>query len=135
MKLRVVITAFCLGLATIIASPAQAQQPDAQGRRPAITIRLDTDLLVIDVTATDKSGNYIRDLSAEEIQVLEDGRRRSINFFALSDEPSLSRPLAVVFALDLSGSLRPDEMTTLRQAAMKFTELMKGDSVFAALSF
>src|SRR5262249_32667400 len=94
-----------------------------------------TDLVVIDVTATDKSGNYIRDLRAEEIQVFEDGRRRSINFFALSDEPSLSRPLAVVFALDLSGSLRPDEMTTLRQAAMTFTELMKGDSVFAALSF
>ena len=135
MKLCVVITAFCLGLATIIASPAYAQQPDAQGRRPAITIRLDTDLVVIDVTATDKSGNYIRDLRAEEIQVFEDGRRRSINFFAVSDEPSLSRPLAVVFALDLSGSLRPDEMTTLRQAAMKFTELMKGDSVFAALSF
>jgi VWFA-related protein len=41
----------------------------------------------------------------------------------------------VVFALDLSGSLRPDEMSTLRQDAMKFTELMKGDSVFAALSF
>src|SRR5215468_1931885 len=135
MKLCVVITAFCLGLATIIASPAYAQQPDAQGRRPAITIRVDTDLVVIDVTATDKSGNYIRDLRAEEIQVFEDGRRRSINFFAVSDEPSLSRPLAVVFALDLSGSLRPDEMTTLRQAAMKFTELMKGDSVFAALSF
>jgi VWFA-related protein len=53
----------------------------------------------------------------------------------MNDEAALSRPLAVVFALDLSGSLRTDEMTTLRQAAMKFTELMKGDSVFAAMSF
>jgi VWFA-related protein len=53
----------------------------------------------------------------------------------VTDEVALSRPLAVVFALDISGSLRPDEMTTLRQAAMKFTELMKGDSVFAAMSF
>src|SRR5215510_13727304 len=135
MKLRVVITAFCLGLATIIASPAQAQQPDAQGRRPAITIRMDTDLVVIDVTATDKSGNFIRDLRADEIQVFEDGQQRNINFFAMTDEAVLSRQLAVVFALDLSGSLRPDEMDTLRQAAMKFTELMKGDSVFAAMTF
>src|SRR5215470_1661503 len=135
MILRVVITVFCLGLAAIIAFPANAQHPDPQGRRPAVTIRLDTDLVVIDVTATDKSGNYIRDLRAEEIQVFEDGRQRNINFFAVTDEPSLSRPLAVVFALDISGSLRPDEMTTLRQAAMKFTGLMKGDSVFAALSF
>ena len=90
---------------------------------------------MIDVTATDRSGAYVRDLRAEEIQVFEDGQERRINFFAVTDEPALSRPLAVVFALDLSGSLRPDEMTTLRQAAMKFTELMKGDSVIAAMSF
>jgi len=135
MKFRMTIAAFCLGLVMIAAFPARAQQPDTQGRRSGLTIRLDTDLVVIDVTATDKTGNYIRDLRAEEIQVFEDGQQRNINFFAVTDEAALSRPLAVVFALDLSGSLRPDEMTTLRQAAMKFTELMKGDSVFAALSF
>src|SRR5262245_54584460 len=135
MKLREVITGFCLGLAIIAASPAYAQQPDAQGQPTVLTIRLNTDLVVIDVTATDKSGAYVRDLRAEEIQVFEDGQERKINFFAMNDEAALSRPLAVVFALDISGSLRPDEMTTLRQAAMKFTELMKGDSVFAAMAF
>ena len=109
--------------------------PTRKGGASGLTIRLDTDLVVIDVTATDKAGNYVRDLRAEEIQVFEDGQERNINFFAVTDEAALSRPLAVVFALDLSGSLRPDEMTTLRQAAMKFTELMKGDSVFAAMSF
>jgi Ca-activated chloride channel homolog len=41
----------------------------------------------------------------------------------------------VVFALDLSGSLKPDEIVTLHSAAMKFTELMRVESVFAALSF
>jgi Ca-activated chloride channel homolog len=143
MKFRITIAAFCLGQMMITALPARAQQSgtqantqsDAQGRRPGLIIRLDTDLVVIDVTATDKSGNYIRDLRAEEIQVFEDGQQRDINFFAMTDVAELSRPLAVVFALDLSGSLRPDEMTTLRQAAMKFTELMKGDSVFAAMTF
>jgi Ca-activated chloride channel homolog len=126
---------FCLGMAAIAAALAYTQQPDAQGRPSGLTIRLDTDLVVIDVTATDKSGNYIRDLRPEEVQVFEDGQERKINFFAMTDEAALSRPLAVVFALDLSGSLRPDEMATLRQASMKFTELMKGDSVFAAMSF
>jgi VWFA-related protein len=135
MKLREVITVFCLGLASIAASPVYAQQADAQGRPPVLTIRLDTDLVVIDVTATDRSGAYVRDLRPEEVQVFEDGQERKINFFAVTDEAALSRPLAVVFALDISGSLRLDEMMTLRQAAMKFTELMKGDSVFAALSF
>jgi VWFA-related protein len=135
MKFCITFTAFSLCLAITAATPARAQQPDAQGRRSGMTIRLDTDLVVVDVTATDKSGNYVRDLRADEIQVFEDGHLRNINFFSVNDEAVLSRPLAVVFALDLSGSLRPDEMATLRQAAMKFTELMKGDSVFAAMTF
>ncbi len=144
MKIRIATAAICLGLTMTVALSARAQRPDAQRpntgadartRQSGFTIRMDTDLVVIDVTATDKSGNYIRDLRPEEIQVFEDGRERSVNFFAINDEASLSRPLAVVFALDLSGSLRVDEMATLRHAAMKFTDLMKGDSVFAAMTF
>jgi Ca-activated chloride channel homolog len=135
MRICEIITAFCFGLVAVAALPARAQQPGGQERSLGLTIRLDTDLVMIDVTATDQSGNYIRDLRAEEIQVFEDGQLRNVNFFAVTDEAALSRPLAVVFALDLSGSLRPDEMAMLRQAAMKFTELMKGDSVFAAMSF
>jgi len=135
MKHRMIIATFCLGLATITASPARTQQPDRQDQRSALTIRLDTDLVIIHVTATDKSGAYVRDLRAEELQVFEDGRLRKIDFFAMTDEAALSRPLAVVFALDISGSLKPEETATLREAAMRFTELMKGDSVFAAMAF
>jgi VWFA-related protein len=112
-----------------------AQQVRWQDPRSAATVRIDTDLVMIDVTATDKSGNYVRDLRAEDFQVFEDGRRQKIDFFSINDESSLTRPLAVVFALDLSGSLKPEETHTLRAAALKFTELMKGDSVFAAMSF
>jgi VWFA-related protein len=138
---------FCFGLILVAVPPAFTQQingqsngqsngqTNGQGRRSGTTIRLDTDLVLMDVTATDKAGNYVRDLRPEEIEVFEDGQRRNINFFSVTDEAVLTRPLAVVFALDLSGSLRVDEMTTLRQAAMKFTELMKGDSVFAAMGF
>ena len=143
MNFRITTATLCMGLMTAAAFPARAQQPntqantqaDGQSRRPGFTIHMDTDLVVIDVTATDKTGAYIRDLRPEEVQVFEDGQERKINFFTMTDEAALSRPLAVVFALDLSGSLRPDEMATLRQASMKFTELMKGDSVFAAMSF
>lgn len=135
MKYRLINVAFCFGLILVAVMPTFPQHPDAQARRSGMTIRLDTDLVVVDVTATDKAGNYVRDLRPDEIEVFEDGQRRNINFFSITDEAVLTRPLAVVFALDLSGSLRIDEMTTLRQAAMKFTELMKGDSVFAALGF
>ncbi len=90
---------------------------------------------MIDVTATDKSGNYVRDLRADEFEVYEDGKQRKIDFFAVTDEAALSRPLALVFALDISGSLKPEETVMLREAAMRFTHLMQGESVFAALTF
>ncbi len=118
-----------------ISPAAWAQKSDKPNSQSPMTIRIDTDLITIDVTVTDKNGNYVRDLRPEEFQVFEDGKPKKLDFFAVTDEATLSRPLAVVFALDLSGSLKPEETKTLRDAAMKFTELMRGESVFAAMTF
>ncbi len=131
MKFRSFITAFIIAVSTV----ATAQDRRTQEPRPALTIRVDTDLVALDVTATDKNGNFVRDLREDEFQLLEDGKPRKIDFFAMTDESTLSRPLAVVFALDLSGSLKPEETVTLREAAKKFLELMRGESVFAVLAF
>jgi Ca-activated chloride channel homolog len=111
---------------------AQQREPEKQA---GSTFRIDTDVVTVDVVAMDKNGSYLRDLRAEEFTLLEDGKPRQIDFFTVNDATTLSRPLAVVFALDLSGSLKPEESVTLRDAAMKFITLMKGDSVFAALAF
>lgn len=136
MKFRLLICAI-VPVAFALALPASttAQKQSAPEQRPGLTIRMDTDLVIIDVTATDKNGNYVRDLKENELEIYEDGKLKKIDFFAVTDEAALSRPLAVVFALDTSGSLKPEETVTLREAAMKFTELMRGDSVFAALTF
>ncbi|HMV47055.1 MAG TPA: VWA domain-containing protein [Blastocatellia bacterium] len=114
---------------------AWAQQKEKTDQRPVPTLRIETDLVTIDVTATDKNGNYVRDLRPEEFQVFEDGKLKKLDFFAMTDESTFSRPLAVVFALDTSGSLKPEETRMLREAAGKFTEVMSGESVFAAMAF
>ena len=114
--------------------PAPAAQNPEQ-EKPNITLRIDTDLVTVDIVATDKNGNYVRDLRPDEIQLFENGQPRKLDLFTVNDESTTSRPLAVVFALDLSGSLKPEEAITLREAALKFTTLMKGESVFAAMAF
>jgi VWFA-related protein len=131
LKFRLFIPVLLLALNVV----AWAQKSEKTDPRPALTIRIDTDLVSIDVTATDKNGNYVRDLRSDELQVFEDGKLKKLDFFAVTDQTTLSRPLAVVFALDMSGSLKPEETSMLREAAMKFTELMSGDSVFAAMAF
>lgn len=100
-----------------------------------LSLRLETDIVAIDIIAIDERGNHVRDLRREELQLLEDGQPRPFDLFAVNSQSALSRPLAVVFALDLSGSLKPEETITMRESALKFLELMKGDSVFAALTF
>ena len=110
-----------------LAAPAQD--------KPALTVKIDTDVVALDVTAMDGKGNYVRDLKREDFEILEDGKPRKIDFFSVADEASLSRPLAVVFALDRSGSLKPEETMRLRESAMRFIELMKGDAVFATMTF
>jgi len=119
----------------VMASMLFSPHPGGGQDRPALTLKIDTDLVAIDVTAMDRSGNYVRDLQKEDFEVLEDGKARKIEFFSVADEASLSRPIAVVFALDCSGSLKPEETATLREAALKFVDLMKGDAVFATMNF
>jgi len=141
LKIRSLVLALFLALGGAAwaqyasAQYALAQKGEKTEQRPAMTVRIDTDLVTIDVTATDKNGNYVRDLRPDELQVFEDGKLKKLDFFSVTDQTTLSRPLAVVFALDLSGSLKPEEAVTLREAAKKFTEMMSGDSVFAALAF
>jgi Ca-activated chloride channel family protein len=119
------------GLLMLASLPLQAQEK----KQPEDIIKIDTDLVMVEVTATDKRGNYVRNLKADDFRLFVDGRQRPIEFFSVTDEVTLSRPLAVVFALDLSGSLKPEEIATLRTSALKFTEIMKGESVFATLAF
>ncbi len=110
----------------------------AQEKRPRAdedVLKIDTDLVMVEAIATDKAGNYIHNLKAEDFRLFVDGQQRKIEFFTVTDEVTTSRPLAVVFALDLSGSLKPNEIATLRASAAKFTEIMKGESMFAALAF
>ena len=118
----------------IPSSPLPAQEKKQPADKNDV-LKIDTDLVTVEVTATDKAGNYVRNLKPEDFRLLIDGQPRKVDFFTVTDETTFSRPLSLVFALDLSGSLKPDEIETLRAAAFKFTELMKGESFFAALAF
>lgn len=68
------------------APPPQPQQP---------TFKLQVDYVEVDVVATDKQGNHIRDLKKEDFLVLEDGKPQTISAFTMVDIPieRLERPL------------------------------------------
>lgn len=131
-------SSICYLLAIIFGLMMGSPLIQAQEKKPRTddeVVKIDTDLVMVEALATDKAGNYVRNLKAEDFRLFIDGQLRKIDFFTVTAEVTTSRSLAVVFALDLSGSLKPNEIATLRASAAKFTEIMKGESTFAALAF
>jgi Ca-activated chloride channel family protein len=107
------------------------------GQKKDQSITLRTDLVVVDVTVTDKDGNFIRGLKPEDFAVYDDEvlQHHEYNLFEANEETSLSRPLAAVFALDISGSIEPEQLIKQKQAAEAFIRLMRPDSMFAVVTF
>src|ERR1044071_7076582 len=104
----------------------QNQEPANQTQRPRKVFpkeqepedvfRFDTDLVSVDVTAIDAEGRPIRNLRQEDFKVYSDGAEQKVSFFQLEQREGEPRPLAIVFALDVSGSMTTEEMMKVRSA-------------------
>jgi len=119
----------CATLMMILAVVASAQDRDD-------VIKIDTELVSFEVTVVDKNGKPVRNLKEDEFRVFEDGTERSIDFFQPLTRNEKDRPLSVVFALDVSGSMTEAEIERLRGAMQSFiARLADYDSYFAVISF
>ncbi|MEW6125878.1 MAG: VWA domain-containing protein [Acidobacteriota bacterium] len=118
----------CIILTLSLLLSALAQQDD----KP---IKLQTDLVAIDVTITDKDGNFLRNLKREDFVIYEDNEPQKVEFFEANEKAAFTRPLAVVFAFDISGSITPEEIDRQRQATEKFMSLVQRESVYSVVAF
>ena len=99
-------------------------------------IRINTELASFEVSVTDPKGTPVRGLSANDFRIFENGRERSIDFFQPIKKRDAGRPLSLVFALDVSGSMTEAELEKLRGAMDRFVKrLADYESQFAVLSF
>ncbi len=99
-------------------------------------IRINTELASFEVSVTDPKGAPVRGLSAEDFRIFENGKERSIDFFQPIKKRDSGRPLSLVFALDVSGSMTEAELAKLRVAMDKFVKrLADYESQFAVLTF
>ena len=73
-------------------------------------IRVDTDLVSVDVTAMDSTGRPVKNLRPEDFKIYSDNVEQQIAFFQLEKRQGELRPLAIVFALDVSGSMTAEEI-------------------------
>ncbi len=98
-------------------------------------VRVDTELVAFEVTVTDSGGRPIPNLTAEDFRVFESGTERTIDFFQPIKKDA-GRPLSIVLALDVSGSMTDIEIARLRSAMQSFISgLSSYNSYFAVVSF
>lgn len=131
-------------LAITASSLGQTTNPTIQRPRkvfpaeqePADVLRFDTDLVSVDVTATDAEGRPVRNLRQSDFKLYSDGTEQAISFFQVERRSGEPRPLAVVFAVDLSGSITADELSRIRQAMQAFaSQLSKNSVLYAVMTF
>jgi len=133
---------FCLvGYAGAVAQ----QNPPTQERprramptesEPQDVIKIDTDLVPVNVTVTDAKGLLIRDLKKENFKLYEDGIERPIASFNVETISGTPRPVAIVFAIDVSGSMTPEEVDRVSQAMREFSRrLADHPAVFGLMTF
>src|SRR5215213_10856156 len=99
-------------------------------------LKIDTDLVLVEVNVTDAEGRPVRGLRPEDFKLYMDGDERPVAFLQVERRAGTERPVAVVFAVDVSGSMTAEEMSRLQGAMRAFSEkLSNRPASFALMSF
>ena len=107
-----------IALATLIVMFAPVRRSLSEGGQQP-TFRSETELVNLGVTVTDRRGNFISDLTQEDFEIVEDGRKQSMRLFARGDDADTAPELHAGLLLDTSGSMGED-IGLARSAAVKF---------------
>src|SRR6185503_12729303 len=104
--------AFALSLALAASSVGIAAQQ-------ATPFSSRVDLVNVGVTITDRKGNLVTDLTADDFEIFEDGKKQSVRYFATGEQSESAPAMHLGLMLDTSGSMDED-MAFTRTAAVRF---------------
>jgi Ca-activated chloride channel homolog len=111
-----------VALGVLIAAPAAAQDQPVFHTAPS-------ELVVLPVTVTDRSGRLVADLTADRFAVLDNGRRQAISLFTGEDTP-----VSVAVVIDDSGSMR-GRMGQVIAATLGFARSSNPDDEIFVIEF
>lgn len=115
-------------LLVIPAQPSRSQQPE-QDEDDGEVVRVNTELVILNVTVVDGAGKYVRGLRNTDFKIFEDGQEQSISSFG-----SEETPFAAAVLLDTSASMER-RVTLARSAAIRFLDGLRADDVAAVYHF
>jgi Ca-activated chloride channel family protein len=90
---------------------------------------VESELVLLNVTVTDKQGRYVHKLTRPDFKVFEDGREQPITVFSMEQTP-----FAAAILLDTSGSME-GRVTLARAAAIRFLDGLREEDVASVYHF
>lgn len=105
-------------------SPSRAQHSQDDD-----IVRVETDLVVLNVAATNGGGGYVHGLERANFKIYEDGQEQLITNFSREETP-----FAVALLLDVSGSME-GRVSMARSAAIRFLDGLRAEDTAAVYSF
>jgi Ca-activated chloride channel family protein len=111
------------------AKPDQPPKPDQPQKRDDDTVRLHSDLVVVNLIVTDAGGQYAHGLKEKDFTIIEDDAAQSINSF-VAEEASF----AAAILIDMSGSM-DYKFGLVRGAAATFVEHIRDNDQVAVYGF
>ncbi len=104
--------------------PQKPTRPELNQQDKDDTIKIGTDLVILDVTVVDPSNRPAMDLTQDQFQVVEDKIQQKIEFFTREQVP-----VSMVIAIDTSGSMRAKLDTVIKASTNLVKESRKDDEV------
>lgn len=133
---RSTVSWFAVGLTVCLLAPAAGARQDKkpkdnqqQQREEYDSLKLHSDLVVVNLVVTDAKGQYAHGLSAKDFLVLEDGAVQPINSLITEEDP-----FAAAILIDMSGSMQY-KFSLVRAAAASFVDHIRDNDQVAVYGF
>lgn len=94
LKTLLLATLLCLATAAQTNQPQQPKPASAPTPKDQDTVRIETELVQIDLVVTDKQGKPAHDLKREDFELYEDGKKQTLTHFAVGTAKQPAKWLA-----------------------------------------
>jgi VWFA-related protein len=81
----------------LLAALSQAAAQPPQSPQPPVTFKVEVNYVEIDASVTDAQGNFVRELTRDDFQIVEDGKPQTLTVFSMVDIP-VTRPDPPLFS-------------------------------------
>src|SRR5262249_2040793 len=113
----------------LVCSAGWAQQPALTTKTQDQTVKVDVNLVLVNVTVSDPQARLVTGLEREHFQLWEDKIEQKIEYFSSEDTP-----LSIGLIFDSTGSMS-DKIATARDAAVTFLKTGNPEDEFFLVEF